>query len=167
MTDKTDKIEPKIIEHTNKLSDKIGNVRDLKKFFTPERIAAAQQSIEDVQVKFIENNIESIQKLIDIGRKAPSSQQAKDTFISMSFSHKGQAESLGYKIFALTLGSLASYSQDHLPGDPNAEVIVGKHIEIIEIIVKENITDGANTVGDSLLKSLPELIAHFHPSAKV
>lgn len=162
----TDKEEPQHIEPENKLGNKIGASQNLKKFFTQERIAAAQKSIEEVQDKFIQNNLGEINKAIEIGRKAPSSQKAKDTFISLSFTHKGQAESLGYEVLALTLDSLANYSKKYLPNDPNANIIVNKHMDILQTILRENITDGMNTTIHNLLESLPELIEHFHPSDK-
>lgn len=161
-----DKPEPKLVTADTSLKNRIGKDVDLENVFTEDRIAAGQNAIEEVKNEFVNDVGETLDKLIKIGRKEPNSEATKALFIETAFTHKGKAESLGYEMLALTLASLAKYSENYLPDDKHAKVIVDKHTDVLEIILRDKVMGDGDKIGMAILKALPELIEHFHPSAK-
>ena len=165
MSEKAEKKpEPKLISADTSLKDQIGKGVNLRNIFTEDRIQAGQAAIEEVKDEFVVETTQKLDELIEMGRNDPSSEEAKKLFIETAFTHKGKAESLGYKMLALTLASLEEYSEQYLPGDKHAKVIVGKHTDILEIILRDKVMGDGDKIGNELLAALPELIAHFHPS---
>jgi len=157
---------PQVISADTSLKQRIGKDVNLHNIFTEERIQAGQEAIKEVKEQFITNTASKLDELIRIGRKDPSSAKARELFINTAFTHKGKAESLGYKMLALTLDSLAQYSETYLPDDPHAKIIVGKHIDILEIVLRDKVMGDGDKIGNELLEALPALIAHFHPSGE-
>ncbi|MDG1286136.1 MAG: hypothetical protein P8P30_01070 [Rickettsiales bacterium] len=162
----TKKPHPQLITADLSLKNKLGKNVNLKNIFNEERIAAGQQAIQEVQDDFISDMTAQITPLIEMGRKNPNSARARGLFISTAASQKGKAESLGYKVLALTLNSLSEYSQNYLPDDKHAAIIVGKHIDLLEIALREKVVGDGSKTSNEILEALPELIAHFHPSGK-
>jgi len=162
----TDKPKPQLVTADHSLKDKIGKDVNLKNIFTEERIAAGQQAIQDIQDDFSASIEEELSPVIEMGRKDPASAKTKALFLKTIASEKNKAESLGYKMLALVLDSLGKYSQKYLPEDKHAAIIVGKHIDILEITLRNKTIGDGHPVNNQLIKALPELIAHFHPSGK-
>lgn len=146
------------------LRERIGEDLQLDKVFTQHRIERAQQHITEVQEKFLHNSEEKIYAIVLNGRKSPTSEQTKHLFLENSVVLRGMAESLGFKLLAHTLASLKNYSEDHLPEDPHAAVIIAKHVNLLELIMEEQIAGDGGDLGRELLDALAMLVNHFHPS---
>lgn len=156
----------KLISPHSEIREKIGNEVKLDEIFTAERIESGQSLIDQEKSKFITNTNGKLNDLIKDARLDSTSATARRRFMEAAFQHKGQAESLGYELFAKTLDSLARYSETHLPGDESARIIIGKHIDILEIVLRDKVMGDGDKTGQALLEALPALIEHFHPSGK-
>jgi len=146
------------------LKNKLGKDVNLRDVFTPDRIAASQKEIAKVQDSFLDNAKEKLEEMQRAFGKTPDKEATRELLISSAFLLKGQAESLGYILFALTAKSLCEYCEKHLSTDlEHREVILNKHFDTMLVVIKDKIKGEGGEVGKALVKSLKLLVSKYHP----
>jgi len=120
--------------------------------------------LNSVQQRFIENSREKIEAMLQACQSPPYDKKVQEVILSNGLPIKKKALSIDLILLGNTLVSLCDYVQNHMLNDTNAAVILGKHCQIIQISLADVQQEGAQAEAD-LLKALPLLVQHFHPSA--
>ena len=146
------------------LKEKIGKDANLRDLLTGERIAASQKEIDKVQQSFLENAQEKLSQMRLCFSRSQDSKLTKEQLISGAFLLKGQAESLGYVLFARTAQLLCEYCEQYLATDvEHRAVIIGKHFDTMQVVIKDKIKGDGGKVGRDLAQGLKMLVKKYHP----
>lgn len=173
MSDKNPKPEAKqddesvrILPPDYSLKEKIGKNVSLKDIFTPERVAQAQQAIDDTQAEFVEWAHKDLVELEHTYRHiaenpeaAPESRTEKVRKIA--FSLKCQSGTFGYPLGSEVARSLYKYTTEHGKFTSENIVVLRKHIDALQVILQQNIQGEGGTMGTELMTSLEKLVAKF------
>lgn len=156
----------RILPPSYELKEKIGKNINLKEIFTPERIAAAQQAIDDTQAEFVEWAHKDLVELEHTYRtisadpvNAPASRI--DKVSKIAFSLKCQSGTFGYPLGSAVAKSLYRYTVNHGKYNSDNLIVLRKHIDALHVIFQQNIQGEGGAMGDELMGSLEKLVVKF------
>lgn len=149
------------------LKQKIGPNVDLSKIFTPERIAAAQKTIDETQKEFVQwaekDLVELEHAFKALERDSSHSDSGKiEKIRKIGFSLKCQAGTFGYDLGSEVANSLYLFMMKHAALTNDQMVVVRKHIDALQIIFHENILGDKDATGIELMDNLTRLVAKFN-----
>lgn len=147
------------------LKEKIGKHINLRDIFTPERIAAAQQIIDDTQAEFInwaqqdltilEEAYRTLEKHIGNADVAAPLTAIRKT----AFSLKCQSGTFGFTLGSDVAKSLYDYSMHHERYTQENLAVIRKHIDALHVILHQNIQGSGAQLGEELMDNLRKLVS--------
>jgi chemotaxis protein histidine kinase CheA len=147
------------------LKKKIGVNVNLREIFTPERITAAQKTIDDTQSDFIEWAHEDLKKLNSAHHameQDPHHKESAETMRKLAFSLKCQAGTFGFDLGSEVARSLNLYLQDHNEYNEGHIAVLRKHIDALEVIFQQNVQGQGGKIGEELMDGLQKLINKYN-----
>ncbi len=148
------------------LKKKIGVDVNLKDIFTTERIAAAQQAIDNTQVEFVEwakqdllASEKAYKEIEDAPDNAP--QESINTLRKLAFSLKSQSGTFGYPLGSEVANSLYVYTGYHTEYDEQNIQVLAKHIDALSVILHQNVQGDGGAIGTDLRAELAKLAEKF------
>lgn len=166
-TDAAEEIpEVKILEPDFALKKKIGEKINIADIFTPERIAEAQQAIDDTQAEFLlwaEKDLAELDRAYkDFAVDPEGAFYELDRIRKIAFSVKCQAGTFSFALASEVAKSLYNYTMKHDKGyTPERLSVLQKHIEAIRTIITKNIQGEGGPIGAELKDSLEKLVSKF------
>jgi chemotaxis protein histidine kinase CheA len=153
----------RILPPSYSIKEKIGMNVNLNEIFTPERIAAAQEIINETQAEFVSWASKDLVELEHAYRhmekepeKTPASRIEK--IRKIAFSLKCQSGTFGYPLGSDVAKSLYRYTVDHGKYNKDNIVVLRKHIDALQVIFQQNIQGEGGQMGDELMHSLEKLV---------
>lgn len=175
MTDETSKTTPKkdgaeaevrILPPDFSIKEKIGRDVDISKVFSPERVQAAQKSIDDTKhefVQWVQDDLNELEKAYaELATQNIETQpDAMHNTCKIVFSLKCQGGTFGYDLASKVADSLYRYLMKHKnePVTPEVLTVTRKHIDALQVIFQQNMVGEGNAVGKELLDNLSRLVA--------
>lgn len=152
------------------IKKKIGMNVNLQEIFTPERIAAAQKTIDDTQAEFVDWATKDLVELEHIYRNiAANPDEAAEARMEkirkIAFSLKCQAGTFGYPLGSEVAHSLYKYTSANGAFTKETTVVLRKHIDALQVILQQNIQGEGGKMGDELMASLEKLVQKYSPQA--
>lgn len=148
------------------IKEKIGMNVNLSEIFTPERIAAAQNIIDETQAEFVDWATKDLVDLEHAYRHiakdtagTPASRVEKVRKIA--FSLKCQSGTFGYPLGSDVAKSLYRYTTEHGKFTNDNLIVLRKHIDALQVIFQQNIQGEGGAMGDELMDSLEKLVDKF------
>ena len=148
------------------IKKKIGINVDLKQIFTPERIEAAQKTIDDTKSDFIkwaqkdledlEDAYSQLQKNLN-GAQEPEVEKIR----KLAFSLKCQAGTFGFDLGSEVARSMNNYINTHPTYDATTVTVLRKHIDALQVIFEQNIQGMGDKMGSELMDNLTKLVAKY------
>lgn len=156
----------RILPPSYALKEKIGVNVNLNEIFTPERIAAAQKTIDDTQAEFVSWAAKDLMELEHAYRAiAENPEAASDSRIDkvrkVAFSLKCQAGTFGYPLGSDVSKSLYRYTVDHGQYTSENIVVLRKHIDALHVILQQNVQGEGGAMGKELMSNLEKLVEKF------
>ncbi|MCH2548220.1 MAG: hypothetical protein MK052_11520 [Alphaproteobacteria bacterium] len=148
------------------IKEKIGMNVNLSEIFTPERIAEAQQVIDDTQAEFVDwatKDLVELEHTYRIIAKDPANANATriEKIRKIAFSLKCQAGTFGYPLGSDVAKSLYSYTTKHDSYTADNIAVLRKHIDALQVILQQNIQGEGGTMGKELIDGLEKLIKKY------
>lgn len=158
----TNKDASRVMAPDNKLRRKIGVNVLLDDIFTPERIKECQEMLDTVHEGFLREMQQEIIVLGDEYMHAAdhAEQQAAllEKSVERAFNIKSRMESLGFSFGFEVAKSLYRFLCDTPLCNEENITVVCKHVAVLNLIVKEGITDDGGHLGREMLADLQKLI---------
>ena len=89
----------------------------------------------------------------------PADMPAKQRLMDAAYAIKSQAGIFGYNLGTEVAAFLLKYVSEHQDFSRDSLLVMGKHIDAIEIIFKEKIKQSGQGIAEEILRSLQQLIA--------
>jgi len=141
---------------------KIGQSVQLHSIFTPEKIKDCQEIVDKACDNFSEEALNNLAVIELEYTKAVANIANSKSYIkniaNMVFALKGQAETLGFTLGYEVAKSLHDYILRSFKGDKESLLVIRKHLDILETVLKENIRGDGGAMGSELLEHLTKLI---------
>lgn len=163
--DSHDTDDARILEPDFSLKRKIGEDIDVSRIFTPERIAEAQQAIDDKKEEFLEWASKDLAALDEAYRDFTAAPVAAffelDHMRRLSFSLKCQAGTFGFGLASEIARLLHQYLMQHSEFTENHLLVTRKHIEALRAVLVGKIQGNGGQTGKELLAHLKMLTDKF------
>ncbi len=117
------------------------------------------------KARLVANMQPKLQQMLEVLNNTNLQEEDVNLIISNSFIIKGRADGLGYKLLASVADSLCKYSENYLHKAQANDMVIQKHLAIMELVIKNNISGDGGKLGRELLESLQLLIAKYHSAA--
>lgn len=158
--------EVKILDPDFSLKKKIGEKVNIAEIFTPERIAEAQQVIDDTKAEFLKWAEKDLIDLEDAYRHFSNDQDAVffelDRIRKIAFSIKCQAGTFSFELASEVAKSLYNYAMKHEKYSADQMQVLQKHVEALQAIFSKNIQGEGGPIGVELKGSLQKLVEKFN-----
>lgn len=164
--DNNDEESVRILPPDYSIKEKIGKNVNLSEIFTPERIAAAQKTIDDTQAEFVDWAYKDLVELEHAYRAVAANPEAAspsriEKIRKIAFSLKCQSGTFGYPLGSEVARSLYKYTTTHGSYNSQNIVVLRKHIDALQVILQQNIQGQGGDMGDELMGSLEKLVAKY------
>lgn len=148
------------------LKRKLGRDVDIKGIFTPAAIASADSALAESREDFFTSAAGMIERMEEAYARAPASAAdapaAAGDIVHLSGLLKSRAEALGFDLLAHVCKSLYGFcSGSFRAGDEEQLVVLRKHLDILQLIMRERIREDGGESGRSLLAELERLTARY------
>lgn len=135
------------------------SIRDV---FTEESIAEADKVIEESKKDFFGDAAKRLENMEAAYAQAENDPKANKKPVKeierTSHSLKGQSETLGFDLLAHVSQSLYSFcNNDFRTGEENQNIVLRKHLDTLQLIVREKMQGDGGDVGKALIQSLQQL----------
>lgn len=162
VNDAEKKEKPYAVLPVNNLKKKIGSNVSLNKIFTPEKIQACQQLIDDSQQKFVEAAREcwmELEKTYDAmgGSEAQFHAHIRN-ILKSTHAFKSHMETLDRKLGFEAAHSLHGFCSKLAKPSNGALVVIKKHMEIMKTALSGEKTTTSAVLDDEIIKNLALLI---------
>lgn len=149
------------------LKRKIGMDIKLSEIFTPERIAAAQEAIDETRSEFVEWAQRDLMELEHayraIQRNETDNKLLKaDKIRKLAFSLKCQSGTFGFDLGSSVAKSLYDFFNKHQALDADEMLVLRKHLDALQVIFQQNIQGDGADIGQELMATLDKLTAKFN-----
>lgn len=152
------------------LKKKLGPDVNIREAFTEDVIAAADSVIEESKKDFFtdaEQDVAAMEEAYSAASSMPeNTEKAKDAvkiIERISHSLKGQSETLGFDLLAHASKSLYTFcSQVFRAGEGEQFIVVRKHLDTIQLIVRERMQGDGGAIGKELVRSLQLLTEKYN-----
>ncbi|MDE3037286.1 MAG: hypothetical protein KGJ21_02345 [Pseudomonadota bacterium] len=161
-TSLADNGRPHLMPRDNALRRKIGRHVSLGQIFTLERMQECQQMLNTLQADFLKEMEDHLVIISDLYRQAENDSASATSMIhaatDVAFIIKTRMEALGFPFGFAVAKSLYEYMQAAPAYSSDALMVVCKHVAVLNIIIKEKITDGGGQIGEEMLDNLKKLV---------
>jgi hypothetical protein len=141
---------------------KIGQGVQLHNIFTPEKIKECQEIVDKACANFSKEALDNLAiielEYTKVAGNIANSKPYIDNICKMVFALKGQAEALGFTLGYEVAKSLHDYLLRPFRSDQESLLVVRKHLDILETVLRENILGEGGAMGRELLEHLAKLI---------
>lgn len=156
----------KILPPDFSLKKKIGANVNISEIFTPERIEAAQKTINDTQSEFISWAAKDLTDLEHayhaVARDPATAPAAKiDAIRRIAFSLKAQSGTFGFNLGSEVAKSLYDYMMKHTTYSAENITVIRKHLDALQVIFQQNIQGDGAAIGAELMQNLHKLVTKF------
>lgn len=141
------------------LKEKLGPDVNIRDALPEEVVNEAEDIIEESKKDFFEDAKGDLHKMEEAYAFAIKSPKEAATHIKeiakLCFSMKGQSETLGFNLLAHASKSLYHFCTENFRPD-NAEqlIVVRKHLDTLNVIIKDKIQGNGGAIGKDLVKNL-------------
>ncbi|MCH2547643.1 MAG: hypothetical protein MK052_08555 [Alphaproteobacteria bacterium] len=141
------------------LKKKLGDDVNIREALTKDAIADAESVIEESKKDFFvdaTNDIEAMEEAYNAALTSPESSVKHIKIIERRvFSLKGQSETLGFDLLAHASKSLYEFCSIHFRNDDMDQlVVIRKHLDTINLIIREQLKGDGGRTGKELVHSL-------------
>lgn len=143
----------------NVLKAKVGNFSGLDM----AAIKRAETAMESLKSDFAEWALDDVRRLAEARERYAKGPDAKARAALLRAAHdiKGQAATFDFPLIARVASSLAALIQD-LPAEKELPLnLVDAHVDAIQVIYRQKITDASNPVAVTLAKELEARVAEI------
>lgn len=166
-----DKDVARIVRPENKLKKKIGHDVNLREILQPEVVQQAQQIIYDKKEDFLGWTTRSLQLMeeayFSLQHVSDSEPQALLATLSREAeSLRDRSGTFGYHLGSDIAKSLARYCALTQASNEHLAVVTRKHLDGLQIVFKDNVTDRGGIIGMELAHGLQKLIEKYPPAAQ-
>lgn len=160
-----DNEEPKIWLPDFSLKIKLGKNMKLNDFITDEILAQSQTAINSItsnSLQWIKDNISELKKLIQamISENPPPTITTDISNIALTINSR--AGTFGYSRAAEIAYNLYLFSRNNLdPKNKNHYLIIKKHVDVLTIILGNQMSGDAGTIGAQIVNELKSLIKKY------
>lgn len=151
----------KIIKADYKLKNKIGANVDLKKIFTEEKIKQANNIIEANNDEIVESLTKQMNVLRGYKGKNLSYNELR-TVQDVSLTIKSNAGMANYPLASAIARSLFIFIENKQALSSEDIIVMDAHIDSLNGVFTNKITDDGGTIGTEILKSLSILINKYN-----
>lgn len=160
-----DKDVARVVRPENKLKKKIGADVNVRELLHPDVIQTAQQVIMDKKSDFLEWAMEDLKIMEEAFEGLQNN--AKPPLIDM-ISHRAEglrdrSGTFGYQLGSDIAKSLARYCALSPPNNPHLEVVLRLHMDGLQTVFKDHVTDSGGIIGMELLRGLKKLVEKYPP----
>lgn len=166
----SDKDVARIVRPENKLKKKIGADVNMREILQPDVIQAAQQVIMEKKDGFLEEakvtllNMETGYSQLTAGVNPAGHLQA---IFANAESLRDRSGTFGYHLGSDIAKSLARYCEQTNPANEHLPLVLRKHLDGLQTVFRQNVTDSGGAIGMELLDGLRKLIEKYPPAAAV
>jgi len=150
------------IEPAQTIRKKLGPNVKIEHIFTPEKIAECQGIINKAYQDFFGDALNNLKAIEDEYKLAKADMlQAKkhiDKIAELALKLKEQAGNLGLILGFDVAKSLHDYVLNSFQAKEGSFLVVEKHIDVLNIVLKEKMLGGGGQTGQELVASLAKLI---------
>lgn len=133
--------------------------------FTEDSIQAAESLIEEKKNNFFDDTAKTIEEMesafVAVKNNSDANKNAKRIEYA-AHSLKGQAETLGFELLAHASNSLYVFCDKHFKASQEKQfVVIQKHLDTLELIIRDEMKGDGGEVGAELIASLHKLSAKY------
>lgn len=165
----SDKDVARIVRPENKLKKKIGLDVNVRELLQPDVIQQAQQIIVDKKDEFLGWAAESLLQMeaahYGLHHGSPDPQILLSTLTREAESLRDRSGTFGYHLGSDIAKSLARYCAQTSITNEHLALVARKHLDGLQIVFKDNVTDSGGMIGMELISSLKKLIEKY-PAAR-
>lgn len=162
-----DKDVARIVRPENKLKQKIGADVNLRELLQPEVIQGAQQVIADKKDEFLDWTRDDMLKMEEAFAKlrieGPSAEPLA-VIARHAQTLRDRSGTFGYQLGSDIAKSLAKYGNQTKPQNPHLLVVLRSHMDGLQTVFKDHVTDSGGMIGMELLQSLKKLVEKYPPA---
>lgn len=138
------------------LKKMIGENVDIKQIFSEEKVANAQEAIDNYRDKFLEWAIKDIATLDEClkNKDIKAIEEISDRL-------KGQAGTFNFDLGTLVAKSLNKYCNSNAAPSAEQMVVIRKHLDTLAVVFGQKITGDGGTIGKELLENLFKLVEKY------
>lgn len=160
----SDKDVARIVRPENKIKKKIGTDVNLREILQPEVLQSAQQIIMEKKDGFLAEARDSMLAIEGAYNQINAHEDAEPNLALL----RREAESLrdrsgtfGYHLGSDIAKSLARYAEQTSLANEHLAVVLRKHLDGLQIVFRQNVTDSGGAIGMELLDGLRKLIDKY------
>lgn len=161
----SDKDVARIIRPENKLKKKIGADINMREILQPEVLMQAQQIIYDKRDEFLGWASSSLLQMEEayygLHHNAPDPQALLAVLNREALSLRDRSGTFGYHLGSDIAKSLARYCALTSVTNEHLAVVARKHLDGLQIVYKDNVTDSGGMIGMELMSGLKKLVEKF------
>ena len=148
------------------LKKKLGPDVNIREAFTEEAIAAADSAIADSRKDFFGDAADNLQEMEAAYGQAAETPAKADKPVKqierLSHSLKGRSETLGFELLAHVSKSLYGFcSTAFRSGEKEQLIVLRKHLDTLQLIVREKMQGDGGETGKALIAGLRQLNAKY------
>jgi glucosamine 6-phosphate synthetase-like amidotransferase/phosphosugar isomerase protein len=151
----------------NKLKKKIGDV-NLREILQPDVVQQAQQVIIDRKSDFLEWTAENLKQMEEsyyhLTQQSDDPNTLLDIMARNADSLRDRSGTFGYQLGSDIAKSLSRYCAATHAENPQLAIICRKHLDGLQIVFKDNVTDSGGAIGMELLQGLRLLVEKYPPA---
>jgi chemotaxis protein histidine kinase CheA len=162
-----DKDVARIVRPENKLKQKIGTDVNLRELLQPEVVQGAQQVIADKKEEFLDWTRDDLLKMEEAFTKLRIEAPTAPPLVTISRhaeTLRDRSGTFGYQLGSDIAKSLAKYSTQTNPQNPHLLVVLRSHMDGLQTVFKDHVTDSGGIIGMELLQSLKKLVEKYPPA---
>ncbi len=151
---------PKTMPPNTSIRDQLGGLAATD-IITDAAVNEAQAELVKAESEFIDwarADILILRQSFSGLSDTPSEDSAKQRLMNAAYAIKSEAGIFGYDLGTQVASLLLSYVSEHQDFSADALVVIGKHIDAIEIVFKEKIKQSGQGIAAEIVRSLQELI---------
>lgn len=156
----------RIVEPDFSLKKKIGEHVNIAEIFSPERVADAQQVIDNGQAQFLQwvtIDLKELDKHFNELYLMPNAESAAHERIrKTAFAIKCHAGTFGFNLGSEVARGLHNFLAHHKEYSEEQLAVVQKHIESLKAILMNNIQGDGGKMGEELTESLKKLVEKYN-----
>jgi hypothetical protein len=164
----SDKDVARIVRPENRIKKKIGADVNLREILQPDVLQSAQQIIMDKKDGFLIDAKESLLAM-EGAYSQITAHVATETNLSLllreAASLRDRSGTFGYHLGSDIAKSLARYTEQTSASNEHLAVVMRKHLDGLQIVFRQNVTDSGGAIGMELLDGLRKLIEKYPAAA--